>query len=145
MIRRIEFIRRYIYCGRLRGGTWRALGLGILLASTALANNAKISPDLQSVLSNPAAKVNVIVQYNSHLPCSGVVGSTSCPFVNLLGGVVNQVFSLINAVAGTVATGDVVFTLNSTSYRSVLLNSQGYAEIDPNSPPPGSYTLKAAY
>jgi serine protease AprX len=139
VIRRIEFIRRFIYCGRHLGGTWRALGLAILLGSTALANNAKISPDLQSLLSNPAAKVNVIVQYNSPLPCSGVVGSASCPVVNLLGGVVNQVFSLINAVAGTMAAGDVVALSDeaAVSYISLdrtLLGALDYSTAGVNAP-----------
>ena len=43
-----------------------------------------------------------------------------------------------------VATGKVVFTLNSESLGTATINSEGYAEVEPQLTP-GSYVLKAAY
>ena len=65
----------------------------LALASTAFANNSKISPDLQPLLANPPNRVNVIVQYNSAPVCSGGVLTMGppCTTVNLLGGLVNQI------------------------------------------------------
>ena|SRR5689334_22676077 len=82
------------------------LCLVLLVVQAAFADNSKISPDLLPLLSNPASKVNVIVQYNTapsqQQTCStgggllGLVGGVVCTVVNLAGGVV---FGLINAVA----------------------------------------------
>src|SRR5580658_7017869 len=82
-----------------------ALWLVLLLAAAAFANNSKISPDLQPLLANPSNTVNVIVQYNASQGCTvgGILGDLLCPVVNLLGGVVNVVFTLINGVAGTMS------------------------------------------
>ena len=95
----------------IRGaGKFSVLALFLTLAGNAFADNSKISPDLQPLLSNPAAQVNVIVQYNSSLQnCSGggLLGGLLCPVIDLLGGTVNAVFTLVNAVAGTVTAGNV--------------------------------------
>src|ERR1700688_5067210 len=86
------------------------LWLVLLAAALGFADNSKISPDLQPLLANSANSVNVIVQYNASQGCTigGLVGDLLCPVVNLLGGVVNVVFTLINGVAGTMSAGDVV-------------------------------------
>jgi serine protease AprX len=97
--------------------------LFLVLAGAAFANNSKISPDLQPLLANPSSTVKVIVQYNSPLSnCSGLglLGTLTCVPVQLTGGVVNSVFTIINAVAGTVAARDVVALSNqpNVSYIS---------------------------
>jgi serine protease AprX len=110
-----------------------ALWIVLVLASTAFANNAKISPDLQVLLANSSSSVNVIVQYNSQLPAcpgGGFVGGASCPAINLLGGVVNQVFTLINAVAGTVVAGDVVALSNQPNVSYISLDRSLGATLD---------------
>src|SRR5580700_1335615 len=77
------------------------LCLALVLACSAFANNSKISPDLQPLLTNSANNVNVIVQYNSPLCAGSGLTVVSCPAVNLLGGVVKEVFTMISAVAAT--------------------------------------------
>jgi serine protease AprX len=102
------------------------------LAGTAFANNAKISPDLQALLSNPAGNVNVIVQYNSAPPCSGsgLLGGITCPALTLLGGVANQVFSLINAVAASVPAGQVTALSNQFNVSYISLDRPMLPTLD---------------
>jgi len=97
-----------------RQATCAVLLLALLAVGSALADNSKISPDLQPLLANPSNTVNVIVQYNSPQGCSGggLLGGLLCSVVNLLGGVVNVVFTLINGVAGTMQAGQVVSLSN---------------------------------
>jgi serine protease AprX len=110
----------------------RATWLLLVLASTAFANNSKISPDLQPLLANPSNRVNVIVQYNSAPVCSGgaLTIGLPCTTVNLLGGLVNRVFTLINAVAGTVASGDVVAISNQPNVSYISLDRSLGAALD---------------
>src|ERR1700727_516084 len=79
------------------------LAFFLLLVSRAFAENSKISPDLQALLSNPSNNINVIVQYNTPPTQSsgGLLGGLLGGVVNLLGGVLNTVFSLIPAVWAT--------------------------------------------
>src|SRR5271170_1423395 len=108
-----------------------ALCLLLLLASAAFANNSKISPDLQPLLANPSARVNVIVQYNSGLcPGSGFLATLPCAAANLLGGVVNAVFTLINAVAGTVPAVDVITLSNNPNVTYISLDRSLGATLD---------------
>jgi serine protease AprX len=132
MISRCDVIHLFIGRAKRRGERYRALWLVPVLASTAFANNAKISPDLQSLLSNPSSNVNVIVQYNSLPSCSGggLVGGISCPPLTLLGGVVNHVFSLINAVAGTMPAGDVTALSNQPNVSYISLDRPLLATLD---------------
>jgi len=91
----------YVNNRRKRSGVIkRATRLILVLASTAFASNSKISPDLQPLLANPSNMVNVIVQYDSAPICSGGILTIGqpCTTVNLMGGLVNEVFTLINAV-----------------------------------------------
>jgi len=107
-----------------------ACGLVLALANTAFAENSKISPDLLQLLGNPSSKVNVIVQYKS-LPqgCSGENGLLPCA-VNLLGGVVSQVFTLINSVAGTMLAGDVTALSNQPNVSYISLDRSLAATLD---------------
>src|ERR1700685_238629 len=87
------------------------LFIALLWAVTAFADSSKISPDLLP-LTGQHGNVNVIIQYNTPPSTSsstsssggllggllGVVGGVVGGVVNLLGGVVNTVFSLIPAV-----------------------------------------------
>src|SRR6476659_6573013 len=86
------------------------LFLLLLMAGSVLADDAKISPDLRPLLSNPNTSVNVIVQYNSapQQTCGsgggllgGLVGGVVCTLVGVVKIAVNVVFTLVNAVAGT--------------------------------------------
>jgi serine protease AprX len=110
----------------------RAAWFVLVLASTAFANNSKISPDLQPLLANPSSKVNVIVQYNSPQICSGgaLITGLPCTALNLAGGLVNQVFTLINAVAGTVAAGNVVPLSNQPNVSYISLDRSLGAALD---------------
>src|ERR1700733_9501786 len=115
----------YFWRPKHRVGIYRALWLTpMLLASTVLANNAKISPDLQSLLSNPSSRVNVIAQYTSAFPCStsGFAGSVTCPATTLLGGTVTQVLSLVNAVAGSMAASAVTALSNQPNVSYISLD-----------------------
>src|ERR1700691_6297354 len=94
------------------------------------ANNAKISPDLQPLLANPSGTVNVIVQYGAPQKCGGLLGAILCPVVNLLGGVVNSTFSLLNAVAATVETNNVVALSNQSNVTYISLDRSLVAALD---------------
>jgi serine protease AprX len=123
--RLIASFNRWTRSGIIHRSAWFML----VLASTAFANNSKISPDLQPLLANPSTKVNVIVQYNSQI-CSGG-GFTGLPCTTLnLGGLVNQVFTLINAVAGTVAAGNVVPLSNQPNVSYISLDRSLGAALD---------------
>src|SRR5260370_15353374 len=85
--------------------------LVLLAVGSAFADNSKISPDLLPLLSNPNNTVNVIVQYNTApqtCTSGGLLGlgGLICTVVNIVGGVVNVVFTLINAVSAPVLAGD---------------------------------------
>jgi serine protease AprX len=110
-----------------------ALWLLLGLASAAFADNSKVSPDLLPLLANPSNNVNVIVQYNSALPLcsgSGLVTGLPCTTVNLLGGVVNSVFTLINAVSGTLTAGDVMALSNQPGVSYISLDRTLGATLD---------------
>ena len=94
-----------------------------LTAESAFADNSKISPDLLPLIANPANKVNVIVQYNAPL-CSGggLLGGLLCLPIDLLGGVLHTVFSLINAVTGTLTGSDVVSLSNQSNVSYISLD-----------------------
>src|SRR6266849_6493485 len=105
--------------------------LVLLVAGSAFADNSKISPDLLPLLANPSNKVNVIVQYNSsQSQCSGGLLGVLCPVVNLLGGVVRIVFSLINAVAATLLPGDVITLSNQSNVAYISLDRNVGATLD---------------
>jgi serine protease AprX len=108
------------------------LWLVLLAAAAGFADNSKISPDLQPLLANSANSVNVIVQYNASQGCTigGLVGDLLCPVVNLLGGVVNVVFTLINGVAGTMSAGDVVALSNQSNVSYISLDRPVNATLD---------------
>src|ERR1700722_6716298 len=122
-----SFINRGKHSGLISRSTW----LLLVLAGTSLANNSKISPDLQPLLTNPASRVNVIVQYNSGPICSGsILTIAPCTTVNLLGGLVNEAFTLINAVAGTVAAGNVITLSNQPNVSYISLDRSLGASLD---------------
>jgi serine protease AprX len=111
---------------------WAALWLAMLLVGAAFANNAKISPDLQPLLANPSNTVNVIVQYNAPQGCTGggLLGGLLCSVENLLGGVVNVAFTLINAVAGTMQAGNVIALSNQSNVAYISLDRAVNASLD---------------
>jgi serine protease AprX len=117
--------KRDIFRVVMRGSFLLALG------SAAFAAGSKISPDLQPLLSNPSTTVNVIVQYNSPLCPGGAISAiASCVAGNLLGGVVKTVFSLINAVAGTVTAGDVITLSQNPKVSYISLDRTLGATLD---------------
>src|SRR5205085_12532699 len=109
-----------------------------LMAGSVLADDSKISPDLQPLLSNPSASVNVIVQYNGAPPqtCTsgggilGLVGGVVCTLVSVVKIVVNVVFTLVNAVAGTMLAGDVVTLSNQSNVAYISLDRSVNATLD---------------
>ena len=112
------------------------LGIGgaLALSVSAFADNSKISPDLQALLTNPTAQAHVIVQYKASFQlCSnggGLLGGASCQLVNLVGGTVSAVFSLINAVAGTMTAGNVVALSNQSNVSYISLDRALNATLD---------------
>ncbi len=101
-----------------------------MTSSGLLANNAKISPDLQALLSNPSANVNVIVQYSKPPSCSGLLGGLLCGTLNLLGGVLKTTFSLLNAVSATVQVGNIVNLSNQSNVVYISLDRPVVAALD---------------
>jgi serine protease AprX len=108
------------------------LWLALLIATAAFANNSKISPDLQPLLANASKPVNVIVQYNAQPGCTagGLLGGLLCSTVNLLGGVVNVVFTLVNAVAGTMPASQVIALSNQSNVAYISLDRAVNASLD---------------
>ncbi|MGD0436892.1 MAG: S8 family serine peptidase, partial [Bryobacteraceae bacterium] len=87
------------------------LGIGTLLA-----DNSKISPDLQPLLANPSNKINVIVQYNTSSSSSGgLLGGLLGGLINLLSGILNSVFTVIPAVSATLQPADLVSVSNQSN------------------------------
>ena len=103
------------------------LWLTLLTAVSAFADNSKISPDLLPLLSNPSNTVNVVVQYSS---APQTCTSLLCTTANLLSGVVNVVFSMINAVAGTMQAGDVINLSNQSNVAYISLDRSVKATLD---------------
>src|SRR5579872_160314 len=108
-----------------------ALWIILLTATSAYADNSKISPDLLPLLGN-SGSVNVIVQYNTPpQTCStGLLGSLICTVTNIVGGVVHLVFGLINAVAATVQLSDVVNLSNQSNVTYISLDRAVSATLD---------------
>ena len=106
-----------------------AMCLALLLACSAFANNSKISPDLRPLLTNAANNVNVIVQYNSPL-CPAVTAGTPCPAINLLGGVVKEVFTVISAVAVTLPAASVTTLSNKPNVTYISVDRSLGAALD---------------
>jgi len=107
-----------------------AMCLALVLACSAFANNSKISPDLQPLLTNSANNVNVIVQYNSPLCAGSGLTVVSCPAVNLLGGVVKEVFTMISAVAATLPAASVTTLSNKPNVTYISLDRSLGAALD---------------
>src|ERR1035438_10483642 len=97
---------------------WAVLGLFLLTIQFASADNSKISPDLQPLLQKSSANINVIVQYNTSPSSAGLLGGV----VNLLEGVVNAVFTLIPAVAATLHPADVITLSNQSNVAYISLD-----------------------
>jgi len=104
----------------------------ILIASRAFADNSKISPDLQPLLSNPSNTINVIVQYNTppQQSSGGLLGGLLGGVVNLLGGVLNTVFSLIPAVSATMHPADILGVSNQSNVTYISLDRTLGASLD---------------
>src|SRR5208282_959703 len=105
-------------------------GLLSIASGVLFANNSKISPDLQPLLANPSGTVDVIVQYSAPQKCPGLLGQLLCPVVNLLGGVVTSTFSLLNAVAATVHTSNLVALSNQSNVTYISLDRSLVAALD---------------
>lgn len=105
------------------------LSISLLAAVSAFADTSKISPDLLPLLSNSSGSVNVIVQYNTPPACSGgsgllgvVVGGLTCTVSNVVNLAVHTVFSVINAVTGTMQVGDVLAMSNQSNVSYISLD-----------------------
>lgn len=99
----------------------------LVTGPAAFADDSKISPDLWPLLQNPATNIHVIVQYNS--PPSGGGGLLG-GVLNLLGGVVNFVFSLIPAISATLHPADIVNLSNQTNVAYISLDRPLNATLD---------------
>src|SRR5271168_393856 len=119
----------------MRNFTKRSAALWLVLCvtgSAVLADNSKISPDLQPLLANPSSNVNVIVQYNTAPSTSsgGLLGGLLGGVVNLVDGVLNTVFSLIPAVSATLHPADVIAVSNQSNVAYISLDRQLGASLD---------------
>ena len=131
MVTSCNLIGSFNNCAKRSSMIRRAACFLLIVASTVFANNSKISPDLQPLLANPSTRLNVIVQYNAPQVCSGGILTTGpCATVNLLGGLVNQVFTLINAVAGTVVAGNVITLSNEPNVSYISLDRSVGGALD---------------
>ena len=108
------------------------LAFFLLLVNRAFADNSKISPDLQALLSNPSNNINVIVQYNTppQQSSGGLLGGLLSGVVNLLGGVLNTVFSLIPAVSASLHPADILAVSNQSNVSYISLDRSLGATLD---------------
>src|SRR5712691_170862 len=101
------------------------LWLVLMTTGMALADDSKISPDLLPLMANPSNQINVIVQYSSPpQTCSsgGFLGGVICTVVNVFGGVLHFVFSLIPAVSATLQPADIVSVSNQSNVTYISLD-----------------------
>ena len=108
------------------------LAFFLLIVGRAFADNSKISPDLQPLMANPSGKINVIVQYSTppQQPSGGLLGGLLGGVVNLVGGVLNTVFSLIPAVSATLQPADILAASNQSNVTYISLDRQLGATLD---------------
>src|SRR5208337_5543394 len=88
--------------------------MAVCALGIAHADISKISPDLQASLATPGQSVDVIVQFATPVStCSpGLLGTVLCIPVNLLGGVLNSVLTLVNAVTATLPAANLLTLSN---------------------------------
>src|SRR5271168_1873216 len=110
----------------------------LLTALSAFADDSKIAPDLQPLLSNPSGQINVIVQYNTAVPTTttgggllgGLLGGVVGTVVNLLGGVLKTVFTLIPAVSATLNPSQLVGLSDQSNVSYISLDRSLEASLD---------------
>src|SRR5579872_3830729 len=107
-----------------------ALWLFLLAAGSAFADNSKISPDILPLLSNPSNNINVIVQYNSPPTGGGLLGGLLGGVINLLGGVLKTVFSLIPAVSAILHPSDIIGISNQPNVAYISLDRPVRPSLD---------------
>ena len=95
--------------------------LALLMAGSALADNSKISPDLQPLLANHSGTVNVIVQYDAP-PATGLLGGLLGGVLNLAGGLLKSVFSLIPAISAALNTNQILAISNQPGVSYISLD-----------------------
>src|SRR6266700_853049 len=120
--RRKEIVNRFLHKYSKQFSNCATLWLFLFGAVSAYADNSKISPDLLPLLNNTSTPLNVVVQYNQPLCGGGLLGGLLCVTVNLLGGVVNDVLGLVNAVTGTLLPGDIVTLSNQSNVSYVSMD-----------------------
>src|ERR1700722_16934356 len=100
------------------------LAFFLLMVGRAFADNSKISPDLQPLLTNPSNNINVIVQYNTppQQSSGGLLGGLLSGVINLVDGVLNTVFSLIPAVSATLHPSDILSVSNQSNVAYISLD-----------------------
>jgi serine protease AprX len=108
------------------------LAFFLMLAGRAFADNTKISPDLQALLANPSNQINVIVQYTTPPQQSGggLLGGLLGAVVDLVGGILNTVFSLIPAVSATLHPSDILAVSNQPNVAYISLDRSLGASLD---------------
>src|SRR5579864_8980346 len=118
----------------MRSFSRRSTALWLVLCVTGsvlLADDSKISPDLQPLLANPSNSIDVIVQYNTPPQSSGgLLGGLVGGVLNLVGGVVNAVFSLIPAVSATVQPAGLIAISNQSNVAYISLDRSLSASLD---------------
>src|SRR5271170_6144165 len=111
--------------------------MAVCALGIAHADISKISPDLQASLTTPGQSVDVIVQYASPVSsCNpGLLGTVLCVPVNLLGGVLNGVLTLVKAVTATLPAGNLLALSNQSNVtyispdRHVVTMSNAAADL----------------
>src|SRR5271154_2466379 len=108
----------------------KLIWLALFTIVSVFADASKISPDLQPYLSNSSTPVNVIVQYNTPPSSGGLLGGLVGGVVNLLGGVLKTVFSLIPAVSATLSGNQIVAVSNQSNVAYITLDRSLNATLD---------------
>src|SRR5579884_2149613 len=99
------------------------LVLFLLAAGAAHADTSKLSPDLQAAMANSPATLDVVIQYSSppQTCTTGLLGIV-CTVVNLAGGLLNTVFTVINAVFATLTPSQIISVSGQSNVTYISLN-----------------------
>ncbi|MGA2599815.1 MAG: S8 family peptidase [Bryobacteraceae bacterium] len=113
----------------LRIAVFLTLGFGF----EGLAQNSKISPDLQALLAKSTGNINVIVQYGSSVQSGGggILAETSPQaLTSIVAPVVNQVFSIIDAASLSLTGSAIVNLATQSNVKYISLDRSLTATLD---------------
>src|SRR5271168_1751896 len=98
-----------------------------------LAQNSKISPDLQALLAKSTGNINVIVQYGSAVQSGGgalLAVPSPRTLTSIIAPVANEIFSIINAASFSLTGNDILNLANQSNVTYISLDRSLTATLD---------------